>query len=172
MKRILTKGLLLAIWSCSLASPNAGAEASTLPRVLPFKQNVQFGPGCSANSWIGYVKSHPGETAYEFLVLPEEDLANHLIGWQAFFYSSGDRNKNLLEPRGTWHGLQPFMIMAEDLQAGPGRSTFGAKRTINIPQLGLVVSIEVASVSTQAEPDGTVVFGNLALVLSVSNASH
>ena len=95
--RLSATCLALAIWSYSRASNAAWVEARTSPRVLPFKQSVRFAPGCSANSWIGYVKSHPSETAYEFLLVPEEDAANHRIGWQAFFYSISDRNKNFLE---------------------------------------------------------------------------
>jgi hypothetical protein len=74
---------------------------------------------------------------------PEIDIANNVAGWNIVLYESARPNRNLLEPQGPSHGLQPFMIVATDMRLGPEKSTFGAHRTLEVPKRGLIVHVDV-----------------------------
>jgi hypothetical protein len=153
-----------------LSMPMTAAPQRSSIRIVPFHATITLSKECSANAWIGYVKSARNRRAYELRLEPEIDIANDIAGWNVLLYESEVAKHNLLEPRGTWHGLQPFMIVAADLTEGLEKSVFGAQRTLRVSDRQLIVRIQLedAKVSTQ-ERSGSSTFSELRLSLAVEN---
>ena len=75
-------------------------------------------------------------------LIPEFCVGHEIIGWDVDIHtislSAGTRSRNLLEPEGNWHGLQPFMILAQDID----RSTeFNSRRDFWVGAFHFVVEI-------------------------------
>lgn len=82
---------------------------------------------------------------------PEYDVGGRLLGWDLILQTATRPSRNLLEPRGNWRGLQPWMLRANDLAAGPDKSAFGRERTFRpADRMLIAIRIEDAGVATPA----------------------
>jgi hypothetical protein len=54
----------------------------------------------------------------------------------------GASARNLLEPKGNWHGPWPFMILADDLVPG-GRWIYGRERDIPVRNYPLILHVQL-----------------------------
>ncbi len=88
---------------------------------------------CGGNAWVGYVRDGRGrQTVYELLLEPQYDVRDRLVGWDLLLFRPDAPGQNLLEPKGGWHGLQPFNFVAADLLHGAEQSAFGLERRMPI----------------------------------------
>ncbi|SRR6266568_618207 len=150
------------------ADASSGGSKSAV-QIVPFRAEVSFSEGCSANAWIGHIESAPGEAAYELVIEPQDGGRARTSGWEVSLYDSEDRKTNLLAPLADWHGLQPFHFVPRDFRSGPEKSAFGVRRTIKVEGRGLVVELEVKESTVAALAGGNYAFTDLRVSLAVNN---
>lgn len=92
--------------------------------------------------------------AYRFRLIPESDVAGHLVVCELFLEGASHswRPDNLLDPAGMTHGYQKWTFAASDFAHGPGKSIYGATRTIDLPKRGLTVQIDVVRAAVKPTP--------------------
>jgi len=124
------------------------ARGTTSSQVTP-----SVSSSCGGNAWFAYISppGHP-QSVYELRLLPTVDVSGHVVGWDLELSPASDRDANLLEPSGNWHGLQPFNFLGRDFVDGARGSPFGAKRRIPVrgTSNSLVVNVK-SSDGTETE---------------------
>jgi len=164
----MTLGTALLLVFVAAYSPSLAAVAPLPDLVMPQRFEVHFSRSCSPNAWIAAVASRRPGISLQLSVMPEFDISGNLLGWQVALVNLRAPDKNLLEPRGNWHGLQAYDLMATDFRQGPERSAFGRSRRIDLPEKGvLVIAVAKAVVSDSGE--GISVFDDLVLDLSIES---
>ena len=83
---------------------------------------------------------------------PSEDANGGVFMLQVVLTPEGEPDHaNLLEPKGDWHGAQPYMIYAEDLTRP---SIFGASRVFRLPELKMTLTIVLGDGVARRSGDG------------------
>jgi hypothetical protein len=78
---------------------------------------------------------------------------NEVYGYDVVMARAGRSfQRNLLDPTGRLHGVQPWQFYAPDFARGPATSTYGGVRTIDRPNLGLSVRLEVVRSVVETAP--------------------
>lgn len=150
---------------CSICFCGSTKERQSIE---PVRFSVSFSSKCSANAWIISINSKHKGDSYELALLPEYDVNKHLLGWTIWYYNLEDRNQNLLEPEGNWHGILPIDLMAADFKAGFEKSVFGATRKITIKKKWLLTVVITDSIVVEETP-GRWSFERLDITLSLEN---
>ena len=93
--------------------------------------------------WSVPIKDTDGHVLYVLSLEPAFDVDGHVVTVELVMRRAGAKpdSPNLL--RGNLHLLQPIDFAASDLAHGVKNSAFGEKRTLSLPQFGLVLRIAV-----------------------------
>src|SRR5271157_826148 len=115
------------------------SNAAANPRIVSLRTNVAFSSESAVNRWSVLIKTTDGRTAYVLSFEPDFSVGHHLAALTLVLHRSGDKADapNLLDPTGTWHGIQPCDFVANDLAQGVQKSAFGERRTVPLRGLGL-----------------------------------
>ena len=136
--------------------------------VLPLNVELSYTRQSSMNAWLGVVSTATKQHAYELRVGPELDTRGEIVAWDVSLYDAERRGRNMLAPRGQWHGLQAFTIAAGDLKLGAEKSAFGSTRTIKVEEVGAAVRIQIVDADVTSGDDPLLHrFESLRLRLSV-----
>ena len=154
------------VWRDGLAPLRAIADA-----VVPKQMQPEFSRGVSNKLWTDFIYSRTNQKLYILSLEPEFDIGKRTIGINVVLrdVETAKTGKNLLNPPGRWHGLQPYSFMADDLLHGADKSIFGAHRTIAVRNRELFVEMRIENVRVKALPDGGNEIDNLKLWVSVGN---
>jgi hypothetical protein len=155
---VTTRALILVLAAIAVHSSVAEAERITVAL-------NQGGP-----EWFSRTIHLPGRGDFEVRVDPEKLPSGDIIGWNVELYERikpGVVAGNLLEPKGNWHGLQPFMVVPRDVQERRWRSQV-------ITVTGLRCSIEVldGEIRPSAERDGEMFFVSLRLAIEITQQTQ
>ena len=92
--------------------------------------------------------------SYRFALIPDPDVERHLVVFELSLEGAGHawRANNLLDPTGRVHGYQKWTFAASDFAHGTENSGYGATRTIDLPNRGLTVQIDVVRVAVRPIP--------------------
>jgi hypothetical protein len=84
-------------------------------------------------------------TTYWATLKPEKDVDGNIVLIDLVLTRTG-RARNLLEPKGNWHGIQPFDFGARDFRHGATRSIYGTDRIFPIGRERLRVHVRSVEV--------------------------
>jgi len=151
-----------------LIASRLGAVEHDTQSIQPFQAELQMSMRYSANAWLGYLVDSHDVRVYELRLESELDEQNGVTSWDVVLYDIGDHRRNLLAPR-QWHGLQPFMISAEDFAPNVQTPIYGRERTLRVTDRHLVVTITIHDAKVaQGAGAGTRVFAELNASLKVN----
>jgi hypothetical protein len=139
--------LAMLLVSFAMAAPLQRTGES----ILPFRAAVTFSRQCSANAWVAYVHNSRHERSYEIRLEPEIDSSDSVSGWDVTLFDTSSHRRNLLAPR-IWHGLQSYMIDADDFRPGVDKPVFGRERTFPVPERSLIVRVKVEDAKVSRNP--------------------
>jgi hypothetical protein len=144
-------------------------------KIRSLRTAAYFSKSYSATPWNAYVLTPGGKRAYELSFEPEYGPKNEIIGLNLVLVDAQKKHEpsgsNLLDPRGIWHGLQPYDFMGRDLAQGPDKSILGTHRTLRIEDRKLVVRIDISSVKVSPLANGDYQIDQLDLAISVDKLS-
>src|ERR1700687_3442041 len=88
--------------------------AAATTTIVPLRTAARLTTQSSESRWSVPVQSSNGQVAYALSLQPEIDVGNHLVSAELVLRPAGNNaaTSNLLQPRGNWHGLQPYMFPA------------------------------------------------------------
>ncbi len=144
--RVLAQSLLLLLVAVTMTGAAPAHTVATFSVVLRYPRESRA-PEASR-----VFRSH-GKT-YRFRLRPESDVHDDLVGFALVLEraSRSWRGSNLLDPTGRVHGYQKWTFAASDFVHGPGKSLGGITRTVNLPNLGLTVQIDVVRSAVKPTP--------------------
>jgi hypothetical protein len=127
----------------------------------------------SEHRWSFPIKTTNGSTAYILSLEKDYSVGNHLAGVTLVLHRFADKPdaQNLLDPPGTWHGIQPCDFVANDLAHGIQKSVFGEKRTIPRKDLRLVVRISTSSATVSPASNGDYQLDAITLIIEIDNSN-
>jgi hypothetical protein len=171
-KRYTTLFKLLMILGILLCSYIGFADAKTdrAPIIIPLHTKVRWDKD-AGSAWKANVYSSSSRKVYVLWLYPEYEAHQNLAGVDLVLNEAGDHDwdKNLLAPRGDWHGHWPFMISAFDLADGPQGMSSGPDIRIPVKDKGIVVETHILDAKVSALPDGSYKLEQLELSISVEN---
>jgi hypothetical protein len=140
---LLLPSLLLST-TASGAAKNDAVPAFTAE--LVFSPQVRF----PLTSRVFRLRHEP----YRFALIPDTDVERHLVVFELSLVGAGRvwRANNLLDPTGRVHGSQKWTFAASDFAHGTENSGYGATRTIDLPNRGLTVQIDVVRAAVTPTP--------------------
>jgi hypothetical protein len=122
---------LLVVTVASLAMTEAQAASAA-------RTELHFPGGASAFLTIRGV-------TYRTTLRPEKNVEGDIILVDLILTFRGE-GRNLLEPKGNWHGIQPFDFGARDLEHGVAASIFGGDRVFPLGRDRLHVRVNSVKV--------------------------
>ena len=149
------------------------APASAAPQIIPLRTTARFSAQSPENLWSVPIRSADGRAAYVLSLEPDFDVGRHIVSLDLVLRHPGDKadGGNLLDPTGKVHGLQPYDFVADDLVEGVQKSAFGAKRTVTLKNLGLLVRIDVLKAMVVPTSTRDHEFDTLEVQIEVDNTS-
>jgi hypothetical protein len=149
------------------------SDAAASPRIVPLRTNVSFPSESAVNRWSVPIKTTDGRTVYFLSLQPDFSVGHLLAALTLVLHRSGDKADapNLLDPMGTWHGIQPCDFVANDLAQGVQKSVFGERRTVPLKSLGLVVRISVSKATVSPISASNYQLDALDLQIEVDNSN-
>jgi hypothetical protein len=100
----------------------------------------------------------------ELRVTPSFNEGNEVTDWDVELLSFSDRTgnpeRNLLAPKGNWHGLQPFMVLPRDID---GHGYYPARREIRQEGFHCVITVLGGETKPSRVTPNLVVFESLRL---------
>jgi len=124
--------------------------------------------------WSAPVKSTGGPVLYVLSLEPDFDTHQHVVTVELVPQRPDAKpdSPNLPDPTGRWHGLQPYHFVGADLAQGIDKSVFGAKRTISLNKLGVVVEMTVSKAEVSPIPAGDYQIDSLEVHVTVHNLNR
>jgi hypothetical protein len=172
--RISTLLVLSIFWAASLFTP-AFAAAIPIAKGQPPQLTLRYSVKGLSPTFV-LLKSPRGVT-YQLSLLPHYDVGNHLVVIDLVLARSDKKastnERNLLEPKGMWHGYEPFIFAAHDYVKGAQKSIYGATRVMRLQDLGMEmrvtgVAVHVVPIPGSSFPDGGPDYQFQDLILSIS----
>jgi hypothetical protein len=121
-------------------------------------QLLIYSPTSSLHQESILLRSRDG-IAYRLSLAPDVDIENRVIVIDLALDRIGSgKHMNLLEPKGRWHGSQPFFFVASDFAPGARSYPDRDLRIFNLSRLGLRLRVEVVVADVKqnsAEPSTT-----------------
>jgi hypothetical protein len=152
----------------NLLLPNSAAR----PEITPLRTSATFSAQSPQNRWSVPIKSPDGSTAYVLSLDPDFDVGHHVVTVELVLRPGAKPHApNLFDPTRRRHGLQVYDFAADDLASGAQKSAFGAKRTLSVKSLGLVVRIHVSKVRVSTASAGNYQLDALELQIEVDNSN-
>jgi hypothetical protein len=104
---------------------------------------------------------------------PDLDVGHHVVTLELVLRRPGAKPDapNLFDPTGKRHGLQAYDFAADDLAPGVQKAAFGAKRTVSLKSLGLVVRMDVSKATVSPVSAGNYQLDALELQIEVDNSN-
>lgn len=142
------------------------------PPIVPVRTTATFSSSTPKDRWSVLIKSNGGRTVYVLTLEPELDVGRHVLTLVLALRRPGQKNDtaNLLDPSGSWHGLQPCYFPAKDLAQGAKKAVFGEKRTIVLKRLGIVLQITISNAKVSPISGGDYQLETLDLQIEVDNS--
>jgi hypothetical protein len=174
INRICTLLVLSVIWASQVFSRVSAAD-------------VVLQMGHAPGTTVAYSIKHPEQhivllkstqgVIYRLSLVPDSDNGKHVVVMDLVLARSDKKasvyDSNLLEPKGMWHGYEPFIFAAHDYVRGAQKSIYGATRVMRLQDLGTemrvkVFAVHVVPVPGSSFPDGgpDYQFQDLRLVIS------
>jgi hypothetical protein len=141
----MTKHRGLSVALLLMAVGTAGAMGQD--RVASWTQ-LCYTNQTSIHTRSALVKSPTG-TTYRISLVPDFDVARHVVVLELVLRRPGGGNGNLFDPTGRLHGYQQYDFAASDFIHGPDQSIYGDTRTINLPQLRMAIQVRVEVVKVE-----------------------
>lgn len=140
------------------------AQAASATPFKPVSFHIEL-DAVQHNAYVASIRNNNGMPVYELRLDPVFDVANDVTGWDVSVFDLQQDHlsdqRNLLAPRGNWHGLQPFMIRAG------GNDVFGRKRTVSGDGISCVIEvIEQKTLPSEVLP-GARVFESARILLQL-----
>jgi hypothetical protein len=97
-----------------------------------------------------FLKS-PSGAKYQLSLIPQFDVENHVVVLELVLRQAEEKvgDSNLLDVTGRLHGYQPYFFAASDFAQGAQRSIYGRSRVIDLPRLGMKMTITVTNVNVK-----------------------
>jgi hypothetical protein len=165
--------LFRPIFVISLTTVCGPCNAAAGPPIIPVRTTLYFSLHSSEHRWSFPIKTTNGSTAYILSLEKDYSVGNHLAGVTLVLHRFADKPdaQNLLDPPGTWHGIQPCDFVANDLAHGIQKSVFGEKRTIPRKDLRLVVRISTSSATVSPASNGDYQLDAITLIIEIDNSN-
>ena len=122
------------------------------------------------------IKDPENNVSYSVSLSPERDVKGRpvVLDLSLSRADSPIGSRNLLEPKGNWHGAEPFGFAAREFRHGLKSSVFGSRREIPIQdtQRVLLVSIRSSQIAFCNAFCVDPAFGGLKLSISIEAPSQ
>lgn len=149
------------------------SNAAAKQRIIPLRTSVAFSAQAAESRWSVPIRWTEGSTAYALSLEPDFDAGRHIVTLDLVLRRPNDKtqSRNLLDPTGRRHGLQPYDFAADDLAQGVQKSAFGENRTVFLRSLGLVVRIAISKATVSPISVGNYQLDALDLQIEVDNSN-
>ena len=158
--RICTLLVLAVIWALQLFSRVSAAD---VPLQMGHAPGITMAYSIKhSEQHIVLLKSTQG-VIYRLSLVPDSDIGKHVMVMDLVLARSNKKVSayygNLFEPKGMWHGYEPFIFAAHDYVRGAQKSIYGATRVMRLQDLGTemrvkVVAVHVVPIPGSSFPDG------------------
>ena len=153
--------------------PAAKAQNLEKQAVRALQTTATFSAQSAEKHWSVPIKSADGNTAYVLSLEPDFDVGHNVVLLELVLHRPGDKREapNLLARTRRYHGLQPFYFNADDLAQGAQKSIFGARRTLTLKDLGMVVRLAILEATASAISTGNYRLDALDLQIEIANSN-